>query len=203
MLRGCAPRILLSVICLTFVGCVRDLDRQWGSEAGQDAGPDGDLDASPEAGRDAVPDDDLDVSTDAKVERPSDTGRDAVVDANAADATPCEPVLDVDGNGSAVGATDGGLITRYLFGFRGDSLVDSDEAVATDCTRCVAADIEPFLEANLAHLDVDRNATAEALADGLLIRRYLDGQRGPDLISGATAADCERLHSGRDRCLSR
>jgi hypothetical protein len=44
--------------------------------------------------------------------------------------------LDIDGNGEADALTDGILILRYLFGFRGATLIDG--AVAPDCTRCTA-----------------------------------------------------------------
>ena len=54
-------------------------------------------------------------------------------------------VFDVDGNGSSDPLTDGLLVLRYLFGFRGAVLatgaVDLD-----DCTRCDAAAIEAYLE---------------------------------------------------------
>ena len=50
---------------------------------------------------------------------------------------------DVDGNGENDALTDGILIIRYLFGFRGDTLVS--EAVAPDCTRCTANEIEAYL----------------------------------------------------------
>ena len=51
--------------------------------------------------------------------------------------------LDVDGNGAADGGTDGIMLIRYLFEIRGDALIN--EAVAPDCTRCTAEDIEAFL----------------------------------------------------------
>jgi hypothetical protein len=51
--------------------------------------------------------------------------------------------VDVDGNGSAAPLTDGLLVLRYLFGFRGATLITG--AVAGDCTRCTAPQIEAFL----------------------------------------------------------
>jgi hypothetical protein len=54
--------------------------------------------------------------------------------------------LDVDGNGGAPGPlTDGLLILRYLFGFRGATLVTG--AVGGGCTRCTATPIESYLAA--------------------------------------------------------
>ena len=51
--------------------------------------------------------------------------------------------LDVDGNGEVDPLTDGVLITRYLFGFRGASLIAG--AVGHGCSRCTAGAIESYL----------------------------------------------------------
>jgi hypothetical protein len=56
----------------------------------------------------------------------------------------CVSCLDIDGNGAADALTDGILILRYLFGFSGATLIDG--AVAPDCTRCTAPEIEAYLE---------------------------------------------------------
>ena len=48
--------------------------------------------------------------------------------------------LDVDGNGATDPLTDGLLALRYLFGFRGATLIDG--AVGGGCTRCDATAIE-------------------------------------------------------------
>ena len=53
-------------------------------------------------------------------------------------------VLDVDGDGDAVALTDGVLVLRAMFGFSGAALTAG--AVGTDCTRCEAASIGPFLD---------------------------------------------------------
>jgi hypothetical protein len=53
-------------------------------------------------------------------------------------------VFDIDGNGALAALSDGLLILRYLFGFRGATLITG--AVDTDgCTRCTANDIETYL----------------------------------------------------------
>jgi hypothetical protein len=52
--------------------------------------------------------------------------------------------LDVDGNGTSTALMDGLLILRYLFDFRGEVLLDG--AVASDCTRCTAGDVENYLQ---------------------------------------------------------
>ena len=51
--------------------------------------------------------------------------------------------LDVDDNDDLDPLTDGLLIVRYLLGYVGDDLVAG--AVAADCTRCTATDIEDYL----------------------------------------------------------
>lgn len=53
-------------------------------------------------------------------------------------------MLDVDGNGVRDAATDGILIIRYLFGFRGDALVSS--AVGLGATRTTGDEIAAFLD---------------------------------------------------------
>ncbi len=81
-----------------------------------------------------------------------------IVGATASDCVNCsaaqlEPILeqcgtagtsDIDGNGKADALTDGVLIIRYLFGSRGDSLIEG--ALADDCSRCTAIEIENFLQ---------------------------------------------------------
>lgn len=54
-----------------------------------------------------------------------------------------DPALDVDRNGSVDALTDGLLVLRYLFGFRGDVLVD--DAIGEGATRATAAQIETYL----------------------------------------------------------
>jgi hypothetical protein len=51
--------------------------------------------------------------------------------------------LDVDGNGRIDPLTDGLLVLRYEFGFRGSTLIAG--VVAPDCTRCDAPSIEAYL----------------------------------------------------------
>ena len=56
------------------------------------------------------------------------------------------PTDDIDGDGDVDALTDGLLKLRYLFGFRGEILVDGAVDLA-DCRRCVAADIEAYIQA--------------------------------------------------------
>jgi hypothetical protein len=99
---------------------------------------------------------------------------------------------DIDGNGQARALSDGILIARYMFGFRGNTLISG--AVAPDATRTSAAEIEAFIADGVATdlLDVDANGEARALSDGILIARYMFGFGGNTLISGAVAPDATR-----------
>jgi hypothetical protein len=54
---------------------------------------------------------------------------------------------DIDANGAIEPLTDGLLVLRYLFGFRGATLISG--AVAPNCTRCTAIAIEAFIAAKV------------------------------------------------------
>jgi hypothetical protein len=127
----------------------------------------------------AVPSDDLDTNP-----RPVS----CVVDMGAYEYQVAEECfnLDIDGNGVADALSDGVLIVRYLFGFRGAVLIDG--AVDTvNGTRITAPEIEAYLAVGVSTLllDIDGNGVADALSDGVLIVRYLFGFRGAVLIDGA------------------
>jgi hypothetical protein len=100
--------------------------------------------------------------------------------------------LDADGNGSFDALTDGLLSIRYLFGIRGEALING--AVASNCVNCLAAEIEPILEqcSITGTSDIDGNEQVDALTDGLLTIRYLFGIRGEPLINGAVGDGCSR-----------
>jgi hypothetical protein len=53
-------------------------------------------------------------------------------------------ILDIDANGSVDALTDGLIILRYLFGLRGENLVNS--ATASDAMRNDAADVEAYIQ---------------------------------------------------------
>ena len=58
-------------------------------------------------------------------------------------------LLDPDGDGESEPLTDGLLLLRYFFGFRGATLITG--AVDTnDCTRCDAPSIEAYIAAGLS-----------------------------------------------------
>jgi V8-like Glu-specific endopeptidase len=92
--------------------------------------------------------------------------------------------LDIDGNGQFDAQTDGVLMTRYLFGFRGDVFIK--DAVSQDGIRQSANDISEFLgqEDCQTSLDINADGEIDALSDGLLIMRYLSGLTGDALING-------------------
>ncbi|MGK7905396.1 MAG: hypothetical protein AB4352_29120 [Hormoscilla sp.] len=56
-----------------------------------------------------------------------------------------DTMLDVDGNGTADALTDGTSIARYLFGFRGDTLING--VIGPNAIRDTAPEIEAFLGA--------------------------------------------------------
>ena len=98
--------------------------------------------------------------------------------------------LDIDGDGSTDALTDGLLVLRYLFGFRGTTLINS--AIGAGATRTTSAAIETYLASVLGLLDVDGNGTTDALTDGLLVLRYLFGFRGTTLTNSAIGPGANR-----------
>jgi hypothetical protein len=101
----------------------------------------------------------------------------------------CASGLDIDGNGAIAVLSDGLLALRYLFGFTGNALVAG--ALGLGATRDATA-IVAYLAGCGAALNVDGNAAAESLTDGLLLLRYLFGFRGTTLTAGAVGAGCIR-----------
>ena len=55
-----------------------------------------------------------------------------------------KPALDIDGNGESDALTDGLMITRYLFGLRGNALLAG--ALGARATRTTAAQIEGYIQ---------------------------------------------------------
>lgn len=92
--------------------------------------------------------------------------------------------LDVDGNGTAELGTDGVLMIRYLFGYRGAELIDG--AIGSGAKRDTAAKIEAYLAVvNEAVYDVDDSGKPTLGEDGVMLLRYLFGYRGAELIQDA------------------
>jgi hypothetical protein len=102
-------------------------------------------------------------------------------------------VLDVDANELLEGF-DGVLALRWLFGLRGDPMIE--DALGDLCDRCTAEEIVDYLESIAAQLDADDNARLEPLTDGVLLLRWLLGLRDQALVSGAVAPDCNRCTAG-------
>jgi hypothetical protein len=94
------------------------------------------------------------------------------------------PALDVDGDGQVEALTDGLLVLRYLFGFRGTTLVTAAVDLGA-CTRCGATELETHLASIAGQLDADADGGVEPLTDGLLALRYVFGFRGATLIASA------------------
>jgi hypothetical protein len=113
-------------------------------------------------------------------------------------------LLDIDANNQADALTDGILVVRYLFGFRGETLTNG--AVDPSGARTGSSEISDYLEQCIAptRIDIDDNNQADALSDGILAIRYLFGFHGEPLIDGAfdpagdrtTAAEIERYLEG-------
>ena len=97
---------------------------------------------------------------------------------------------DIDGNNRADALTDGLLVLRYLFGFRGATLTNG--AVASDASRTTIASLESTLTLATNIMDIDGNGSADALTDGLLLLRYLFGFRGDTLSNGAVGSSATR-----------
>ena len=99
--------------------------------------------------------------------------------------------MDVDNNGEITALGDGLMIMRYLFGsaFSGDSLTDNAADFNTPQSRQSSAEIRDYITSGyqLGLLDVDRDGSAEALTDGLMIIRDLFGAAfsGQALIDNA------------------
>jgi hypothetical protein len=83
------------------------------------------------------------------------------------------------------------VILRYLSDFTGSSLISGAVDLA-NCTRCSADDVEGYLAAIVAQLDIDDDDEVAALTDGLLIERYLFGFSGEALINDLVGDGCMR-----------
>ena len=99
------------------------------------------------------------------------------------------PSWDIDDNGQTDALTDGLLVLRYLFGFRGQTLTTG--AIASDAQNNSDAMIEQQLS-QLSIADIDGDGNVDALTDGLLLLRYLFGFRGDTLINGAMSSEATR-----------
>jgi Protein of unknown function (DUF1566) len=92
-------------------------------------------------------------------------------------------VFDVDGDGSCTTA-DVVLMTRYLLGFRGNSLT-AGISLAANLPRGNANAIASYLQGVAAALDVDGDLEAKATTDSLMLLRYNRQLSGSALTNGA------------------
>jgi hypothetical protein len=140
------------------------------------------------------------IDSDTQITAVSPAGRD-VVDVTVATASSTSATssadrfaflsLDADGNGQAIGLSDGILILRYLFDFRGHSLVQG--SLGAGATRTEPEQLVAFLAiARGTMLDIDGNARIEPMADGLLLLRYLFDFRGAALVKGVLGQNATR-----------
>jgi hypothetical protein len=92
-------------------------------------------------------------------------------------------VFDVDGDGTCTSA-DVVLMTRYLLGFRGNSLTAGIN-LAANLPRSNATAIASYLEGITPALDVDGDSQAKATTDSLMFLRYNKQLTGSSLTNGA------------------
>ncbi len=90
----------------------------------------------------------FDFSGDTLVANATDTSaiRSAASDISSY-LTDAQTELDIDGSGEVGALTDGLLLIRYLFDFRGESLISN--AVDANATRNTAAEIETYIQARI------------------------------------------------------
>jgi|JI10StandDraft_1071094.scaffolds.fasta_scaffold37408_2 hypothetical protein len=98
--------------------------------------------------------------------------------------------LDVDGNGSVAGLSDGLLIYRALLGQNPATLATG--ALGAGATRTNGTAIVSFISNQGLALDVDGNGVVSGLSDGLLIYRTLLGLSNSSITTGALGAGATR-----------
>lgn len=97
--------------------------------------------------------------------------------------------FDIDGNGTIAAESDGFLLVRYLFGYRGSDLITG--LIASGATRETGEEIAAYLDElnDLGLLDVDGDGKVNALTDGVLTVRAQLGRTGEDLTRGAIGTE--------------
>ena len=97
-------------------------------------------------------------------------------------------IFDFNSDNAQDSSKDGVLVIRHLFGLTDESLVKDLSQSVTDSTS-----ISVKINTLGIKLDIDGNGTVDALTDGLLLYRYLDGHRGQSLVSGVIAPNAKRF----------
>ena len=101
--------------------------------------------------------------------------------------------FDITGTGDVSPLADGLIFIRYLFGFRGDVLLEG--AYDGEVTSSIIQELESKIAVSLPALDIDGDGSADPLTDGLLIIRYLFGFSGDALFAGAVSEFSTRSES--------
>ena len=97
-------------------------------------------------------------------------------------------IFDFNSDNAQDSSKDGVLVIRHLFGLTDESLVKDLSQSVTDSTS-----ISVKINALDMKLDIDGNGAVDALTDGLLLYRYLDGHRGKSLTRGVIANNAKRF----------
>ena len=82
---------------------------------------------------------------------------------------------------------DGILFVRHMFGLTQDLLI-KDLDIGNDAFNRISKIIHSMGDA----LDIDGNGEIDALTDGLILYRYMSGERGSRLVEGIVAPNAER-----------
>lgn len=98
--------------------------------------------------------------------------------------------LNVSDRATVAATVDGTIIARYLSGIGGAALVQGVDA--TGSLRTDAEQMATYLDTIRPLLDIDGNGEFNPLTDGLLLIRYLLGQRDAALITGAVGNGATR-----------
>ncbi len=101
--------------------------------------------------------------------------------------------LDVDASGAPTqydAASDGVMLTRYLFGYAGAAITQNAYVVAPNGRT--EADTRAYIDLIRPMLDIDGDGKFSTLTDGLLIIRYMLGLRGIALATGALGTSASR-----------
>ena len=97
-------------------------------------------------------------------------------------------IFDFNSDNAQDSSKDGVLVIRHLFGLTDESLVKDLSQSVTDSTS-----ISVKINALDIKLDIDGNGAVDALTDGILLYRYLDGHRGQSLTRGVIAPNAKRF----------
>ena len=101
--------------------------------------------------------------------------------------------LDLDSNGEYDALTDGLLLLRRMFGLTGDALVSG--VIADNSPYPYPDDVERHFNILDDLVDIDGDASIDALTDGLVTLRYLFGLRGEVLVDDVISNNASRKSS--------